>query len=85
MTLLSYASACVRGGWWWRLAVVGGGGVCGAGDADGCGGSVYGGLGFCEGEAFGGQTRLILSFSFLSKLSDHHHGPISSDQTSRPQ
>ncbi len=46
MTLLSYASACVRGGWWWRLAVVGGGGVCGAGDADGCGGSVYGGAGF---------------------------------------
>ncbi len=36
-------------------------------------------------EAFGGQTRLILSFSFLSKLSDHHHGPISSDQTSSPQ
>ena len=30
-------------------------------------------------EAFGGQTRLILSFSYSSKLSDHHHGPISSD------
>jgi hypothetical protein len=50
-----------------------GGGVCGAGDADGFGGSVYGGAGFLlRVKAFGEQIRLILSFSFLSKLSWTH-------------